>query len=188
WSRDPRSASAHNHSKLSAMRRRAIPAVEKVLRALVDVDLPRPTIVAAVRRELASMRAGRQTPAFDAIVRRLRTVLEQIRASRIQPVINGTGIIIHTNLGRAPLCEAAMNVLSAVGANYNNLEYDLSTGERGVRSVYLEKNLALLCAAEAATVVNNCAAALLLILRHFAARQPEGIISRGELIQIGGGF
>jgi len=170
------------------MRRRAIPAVDKVLRALGDIDLPRPTIVAAVRHELASMRAGRQTPAFDAIVRRLRTGLEQIRASRIQPVINGTGIIIHTNLGRAPLCEAAMNALSAVGANYNNLEYDLSTGERGVRSGYLEKNLALLCGAEAATVVNNCAAALLLILRHFAARKPEVIISRGELIQIGGGF
>ena len=169
-------------------RRRAIPAVEKVVQALGKIELPRPIIVATVRRELAGIRAGRETHSFGAVILRVRATLDGLRASRIQPVINGTGIIIHTNLGRAPLGEDAIAALAAIGANYNNLEYDLSTGERGARASYLEHNLALLCRAEAATVVNNCAAALILILRHFTTRKPEVIISRGELIQIGGGF
>ena len=78
--------------------------------------------------------------------------------------------------------------LSAIAQNYSNLEYDLTGGERGRRGSYLEQNLALLCGAEAATVVNNCAAALVLTLRHFTTKKREVIISRGELIQIGGGF
>jgi L-seryl-tRNA(Ser) seleniumtransferase len=78
--------------------------------------------------------------------------------------------------------------MSEVAANYSNLEYDLTSGERGHRASYLERNLALLCGAEAATVVNNCAAALVLTLRHFTANKKEVIISRGELVQIGGGF
>ena len=104
-------------------------------------------------------------------------------------MINGTGILIHTNLGRAPLGSAAIETLTSIGASYNNLEFDLGGGERGGRAAYLEHNLALLCGAEAATVVNNCAAALVLVLRHFA-RPPRDqvVISRGELIQIGGGF
>jgi L-seryl-tRNA(Ser) seleniumtransferase len=82
-----------------------------------------------------------------------------------------------------------VGTLTSIAANYNNLEYDLATGERGGRAAYLEHNLALLCGAEAATVVNNCAAALILMLRHFAAgERNEVIISRGELVQIGGGF
>src|SRR5207249_9590094 len=110
-------------------------------------------------------------------------------AARIQPVINGTGILVHTNLGRAPLGPAVVEALATIAANYNNLEFDLSGGERGSRAAYLEHNLALLCGAEAATVVNNCAAALVLILRHFTSgERNEVIISRGELIQIGGGF
>ncbi|MDQ3623116.1 MAG: L-seryl-tRNA(Sec) selenium transferase [Verrucomicrobiota bacterium] len=176
-------------SKLDASSRlRAIPAVEKVLQALGSMDLPRPAVVATVRRELTAIRAGRETLSFDAVVLRARAALERLRASRIQAVINGTGIIIHTNLGRAPLGVEAIAALTTIGANYNNLEYDLATGERGGRAHYLEHNLALLCEAEAATVVNNCAAALVIILRHFTARKPEVIISRGELIQIGGGF
>jgi L-seryl-tRNA(Ser) seleniumtransferase len=114
--------------------------------------------------------------------------MDRLRSSRIQPVINGTGIIVHTNLGRAPLAPAAIDAVSAIGANYTNLEYDLAAGRRGSRASYLEQNLALLCGAPAATAVNNCAAALVLMLRHFSRAKPEVIISRGELIEIGGGF
>jgi L-seryl-tRNA(Ser) seleniumtransferase len=168
---------------------RALPAVEKVLQALDAIDVPRPAVVAVVRRELASLRREKTIPEFDAILVRIRSALDTLRCSRIQPVINGTGILVHTNLGRAPLGPAVVEAVAAVAAHYNNLEYDLTGGERGGRAAYLEHNLGLLCSAEAATVVNNCAAALVLILRHFTSGdRKEVIISRGELIQIGGGF
>ncbi|PYL07694.1 MAG: L-seryl-tRNA(Sec) selenium transferase [Verrucomicrobia bacterium] len=116
-------------------------------------------------------------------------------------MINGTGIVIHTNFGRAPLAPAAVQALNEIARGYSNLEFDLVIGERGTRGNYIEHALALLYGAEAATAVNNCAAALVLIARHFAARkldrfkrssspplESEIIISRGEMIQIGGGF
>src|SRR5438128_7473245 len=170
-------------------RLRRIPAVEKVLHALGDPDLPRPAVVLVVRRALAALRAQRNIPDFDGVLRQVRSSLQALRSARIQPLINGTGVVVHTNLGRSPLGPAVVETLQAVAANYNNLEFDLTGGERGGRAVYLEHNLALLCGAEAATVVNNCAAALVLILRHFTSgERKEVIISRGELIQIGGGF
>lgn len=168
---------------------RDIPAVEKILRQLGELDVPRPAVVAVVRRELAGVRSQKVVPDSDAIFARVKGALDELRRTRIQPVINGTGILIHTNLGRAPLGTAVIETLASVGSNYNNLEFDLSGGERGGRAAYLEHNLALLCGAEAATVVNNCAAALVLILRHFAqAPRDQVVISRGELVQIGGGF
>ena len=170
-------------------RRRDIPAVERVLQALGEVDLPRPAVVAIVRRELAALRSEKKIPDFDGVLARVRSSLHALRSARILPVINGTGIIVHTNLGRSPLGPTVVEALQTVAASYNNLEFDLTGGERGERSAYLEHNLALLCGAEAATVANNCAAALLLMLRHFTSgEQKEVIISRGELIQIGGGF
>jgi L-seryl-tRNA(Ser) seleniumtransferase len=111
-----------------------------------------------------------------------------LRLGRIQPVINATGVVVHTNLGRSPLGIRVAETLSTIAGNYNNLEYDLATGERGRRGTYIEYNLSLLCGAETATVVNNCAAALVLIIRHFTSRKRDVIISRGELVQIGGGF
>src|SRR5207249_822223 len=111
-----------------------------------------------------------------------------LQLAKIQPVINGTGIVIHTNFGRAPLGPAIIESLSTVAANYTNLEHDVASGERGHRAMYLERNLDLLCGAETTTIVNNCAAALILVLRHFTAKRKEVVISRGELIQIGGGF
>ncbi len=168
--------------------RRAIPSVTKVLDSLGKVDLPRPVVVTIVRQELSRIRAQGEIPEFRSIVNLVRGSLEQLRASRLQPVINGTGIVIHTNVGRAPLAPEAVQALKEVGSTYSNLEYDLVTGERGRRGTYIENALALLCGAEAATVVNNCAAALVLIVQHFARNKPEIVISRGEMVQIGGGF
>ena len=168
--------------------RRAIPAVTKILDSLGQIDLPRPLIVDLVRRELTQIRRQRRIPEFTAVVDLVRASLENLRASRIQPLINGTGIVIHTNLGRAPLPQGAGEVLRNVASSYNNLELDLATGDRGDRAGYLERALAVLCQAEAAGIVNNCAAALVLIVRHFVQKKNEIIVSRGELVQIGGGF
>ena len=206
--------------KIKSRARRAIPAVSKILDSLGEqasparTDLPRPLIVDLVRQELARIRLQREVPEFSAVVDLVRASLEKLRASRIQPVINGTGIVIHTNLGRSPLPQGAGEVLRNVASSYNNLELDLATGDRGDRAGYLERALAVVCQAEAATIVNNCAAALVLIVRHFIADRrvaghaeagrrrvgakvgdatalvppKEIIISRGELVQIGGGF
>jgi L-seryl-tRNA(Ser) seleniumtransferase len=168
--------------------RRAIPSVERVLQSLGETALPRPVVVAAVRVELMKLRQSSQVPEFDAVLEGVSSALQEIRRSQIQPVINGTGILVHTNFGRSPLGPEVVQALSEVAANYNNLEYDLGSGERGGRAAYLENCLALLCESEAATVVNNCAAALVLILRSFTREKREVIISRGELVQIGGGF
>ena len=183
-------------------RRRQIPAVSKILDALGDFDLPRPLVVEFIRRKLSQIRASGAAPESESIVADLRRSLDECRASRLQSVINGTGIVIHTNFGRAPLSSEAMHALNEIGPAYSNLEYDLVKGARGGRGAYVEDALALLCKAEAATVVNNCAAALLLIVQHFIRKAgkarpqlacrgegaPEVIISRGELVQIGGGF
>jgi L-seryl-tRNA(Ser) seleniumtransferase len=168
---------------------RQIPSVEKVLQAIGETGLPRPLVVGLVRRQVGELRKLKSVPEFEEVVGGVRASVDLLKLSRIQPVINGTGVLIHTNLGRSPLGPAVVETLEAIGANYNNLELDLVTGERGGRASYLEQCLATLCNAEAATVVNNCAAALILILRRFAvAPRNEVIISRGELVQIGGGF
>jgi L-seryl-tRNA(Ser) seleniumtransferase len=184
------------HDRMRCDKRRQIPAVSKILDAVGHSNLPRRFVVEIVRRNLSQIRASRVTPEFESIVADLRRSLDEFRASRLQSLINGTGIVIHTNFGRAPLSSEAMHALNEIGAAYSNLEYDLAKGERGGRGSYVESALALLCEAEAATVVNNCAAALLLIVQCFtrkAGRErppgaPEVIISRGELVQIGGGF
>ncbi len=170
------------------MTRRAIPAVGKLLEVLGDLELPRPFVTRLVREHLAELRARDAVPGFGEIVSELQARIAQLTQARLQPIINGTGIILHTNFGRAPLGPAAVREVSEIAANYNNLEYDLATGSRGRRGAALESALALLCQSEAATVVNNCAAALVLIVRHFTKTKPEVIISRGELVQIGGGF
>ena len=167
---------------------RKIPSVDKVVGEIGDCDLPRRVIVDVVRHELGLLRAEKNIPNFSGVMSRIRAAIDPLQLAKIQPVINGTGIVIHTNFGRAPLAPAVIESLTAIAANYTNLEYDLASGERGHRATYLEHNLALVCGAEATTVVNNCAAALILILRHFTAKKKEVVISRGELIQIGGGF
>ncbi|MBV9489499.1 MAG: L-seryl-tRNA(Sec) selenium transferase [Verrucomicrobia bacterium] len=173
---------------------RKLPSVDRVLQALAPggLGLPRSIVVAIIRRELDRVREtpDLDVPALAVLLARVREGIERLRHQRIQPVVNGTGVVIHTNLGRAPLGIPAAEALRAVALNYSNLEYDLVEGTRGSRGGYVEQNLARLCSAEAATVVNNCAAALVLILRHVTQRadRREVVISRGELIQIGGGF
>jgi L-seryl-tRNA(Ser) seleniumtransferase len=176
------------HDRLESRARRQIPAVAKLLDSLGHCDLPRPVVVDAIRRELSQMREQKDVPDFESIIALVRRSLAELRASRLDSIINGTGIIIHTNFGRAPLASEAIRALNKIGPAYSNLEYDLPTGERGRRGSYIENALALLCGAEAATVVNNCAAALVLIVRHFASNKIEVVISRGELVQVGGGF
>jgi L-seryl-tRNA(Ser) seleniumtransferase len=142
-----------------------------------------------VRRHLQALRSRKTIPAADAIVADIRSQLDRLRASRITPVINATGVLVHTNLGRAPLAADSIRALTQIGASYNTLEYSLTDGGRGSRGAYLEQALAILCGAEAATVVNNNAAALVLILEYFCrSERSEVVISRGELLQIGGGF
>lgn len=172
------------------MNPRNIPAVEKVLQALGDLPLPRPIVLRIVRRELDALRQSDQPAgSIDEVVAALRQTIESENRHRIQPVINGTGVLIHTNLGRSPLSETAARRLVEIASNYNNLEFDLNTGERGKRGGFLEICLAEISGAEAATVVNNCASALVIILRYFVkADRHEVIISRSQLVEIGGGF
>lgn len=154
---------------------------------------PRSVILDEVRVELAAFRqkvlAGEAAPPFDeagvfaAIERRLQT--NDLR--RLQRVVNATGIVIHTNLGRAPLAAAAVEAVTNAARNYSNLEMDLASGKRGGRGGQIEELLHRLTGAEAALVVNNNAAAVLLALSTVASG-GEVVISRGELVEIGGGF
>ncbi len=137
-----------------------------------------------VRTEIA---AGEQPAELPALTARLVTQLRRDLSPTLLPVINATGIVIHTNLGRAPLSEAARQAMLAVAAGYSNLEYDLEAGGRGSRYVHAERLLCELTGAEAALVVNNNAAAVTLVLRTIATGR-EVVISRGELVEIGGGF
>ena len=164
---------------------RGIPGVDTLLDAVGDCDLPRPMVVAAIREELATLRKSKEIPAHDKIADAVRQRLSDLALSRLQRVINGTGVVVHTNLGRSPV---KAPITATDGSGYVNLEIDLATGRRGGRAIFVERCLAELCGAEAAMVANNCAAALVLILRHFTANKPEVLISRGELVQIGGGF
>jgi L-seryl-tRNA(Ser) seleniumtransferase len=176
------------HDEVRSQARRKIPAVNAILEAIGEVDLPRLIIVDIIRNELNRERKRSVISPPGIIVQRIRNSVNAIRRSRLATVINGTGIIIHTNLGRAPLAPETAETVGRIAASYVNLEQDLTTGARGVRSAYVERALAVLCGSEAATVVNNCAAALVLAVHHFTKRKPEIVISRGEMVQIGGGF
>jgi L-seryl-tRNA(Ser) seleniumtransferase len=164
--------------------RRDIPAVGKLLEQIRADDLPHALVVQTIRDELA---LERKAPGRD-LIPRIERAIDHLRRCRLQLLINGTGILIHTNLGRVPLAAEALRALDQAGRSYNNIEFDLNSGVRGRRGDYVEFALAALCHAEAACVVNNCAAALVLIVRHFIKQRPEVVISRGELVQIGGGF
>jgi L-seryl-tRNA(Ser) seleniumtransferase len=123
----------------------------------------------------------------EAFLRQVERMLANLSTSGLRPVINATGVVLNTNLGRCPLAEEAVRSLSRLASGYCNLEMDLGPGSRGHRSVHVEDLLTKLTGARAAVVVNNNAAAVLLILNTFA-REREVIVSRGELIEIGGSF
>src|SRR6202171_2913881 len=152
------------HDKIKSRSRRHIPAVSKVLEALDAVDLTRPVIVAIVRRELSALRASDKSVEFQEVFARVLNALDRHVRSRLQPVINGTGVILHTNFGRAPLSQLALESIAQIAGTYSNLEFDLASGQRGNRAGYLENNLALLCGAESATIVNNSSVALVLLV------------------------
>lgn len=177
---------------------RALPSVEQVMQALPEDltgPLPRPLVVRVLQDQLDQLRAialGRRpgTPVRDRdeVVEHLHQAVAAVARERLQPVINATGVPLHTNLGRAPLSHA-MEALATVAAGYNNLEFSLETGGRGRRGAYVERLLAVIANAEAATMVNNCAGGLVLALRHLISdERDEVIISRGELVEIGGSF
>jgi L-seryl-tRNA(Ser) seleniumtransferase len=174
--------------------RRALPKVDAVLAharvAALAGERGREPVLAAVRRALDKARSsaaeGGGVPALDELAARVELDLAARALTRTRAVINATGVVLHTNLGRAPLSEPARRaVLEAAG--YATVEYDLVTGRRGRRGVAAEALLAEATGAPAALVVNNAAGALLLALGALA-RQREVIVSRGELIEIGGEF
>ncbi|MFT5906645.1 MAG: L-seryl-tRNA(Ser) seleniumtransferase, partial [Cryomorphaceae bacterium] len=147
---------------------RELPSVEKFANSLSKIiSLPKPLIIGFVRRELDGWRQqildGKEVNR-EEIETSVTENLNHFAASKLKPVINGTGVLIHTNLGRSPLGKTAADALVNIATGYSNLEFNLPEGTRGKRAGYLETALACLLDAEASTVVNNCAAALIVIL------------------------
>jgi L-seryl-tRNA(Ser) seleniumtransferase len=169
---------------------RSLPSVEEVAARLVAHGADHGFAVVAAREAIAARRRAMESGATadvtgieeDALAR-----LAQIVRPRLRRVVNATGVIVHTNLGRAPLPRAALDAIDEAARGYSNLEYDLETGTRGSRQVHAERLLCELTGADAALAVNNCAAAVLLA----AAALAEGrelVVSRGQLVEIGGAF
>lgn len=171
---------------------RGLPSIEQLLRrpSLEPrlSHLPHAHAVAALRLAVDRVRArllrGDPRPFEDADV---DAALRTLATPNLRPVLNATGVVLHTNLGRAPLAPEAVARVAEVARGYSNLEYDLDEGERGSRYAPVIGLLKQLTGAEDAVVVNNCAGAVLLVLATLAAGR-EGIVSRGELVEIGGGF
>jgi len=178
------------------MRLRDLPSVDRLLAQSDELVAAygRPLTTHAYRDVLDAARArlrgqanGAAALTPDDLFAQARQRLASLTAPSLRPVINATGVIIHTNLGRAPLCEAALREVAATSRGYSTLEYDLDEGQRGSRSSHVEALLTQLTGAEAALVVNNNAAAVLLMLAALA--QGRGVvIARSQLVEIGGGF
>lgn len=174
---------------------RDIPSVDVILQnPLADSwinTFGRPLTLQAIRKTLEEVRRNIQQeqniPELAAIYHRVQENLLSWSSMSLIPVINASGVILHTNLGRAPLSQAAVQAVLSVALGYSNLEYDLEKGRRGSRLVHAENLLCQLTGAQAALVVNNNAAAVLLILTTLARRRSV-VISRSQLVEIGGGF
>jgi len=178
---------------------RQIPSVDELLAgprlAALSKRVDRNLVVEVARTVLAELRTriagdsnwtalGLSAASIEVLI---STAVERILSRSLQPVINATGVILHTNLGRAPLPETVVDEFRRTATQYSNLEYDLEAGARGKRDVHTGELLTRLTGSEAAIVVNNCAAAVLVTLAALA-RGGEVIVSRGELIEIGDGF
>ncbi|HET9920898.1 MAG TPA: L-seryl-tRNA(Sec) selenium transferase, partial [Ktedonobacteraceae bacterium] len=174
---------------------RLLPAVEELLQSSPGKHLieqyTRPLALQAIRASIAEARAeilkGAACPPAEALLARAEQSLQREQQPHLRPVINATGVIINTNLGRAPLSREALQAVQRVAGGYSNLEYELEAGERGSRHGHVTALLRELTGAEAALVTNNNAAALLLALSTLALGR-EVVISRGQLVEIGGGF
>src|SRR6266403_6133155 len=178
---------------------RQLPSVDELLTqprlASLAKRVDRSLLLEVTRATLSDLRAkiaaGQQTVVLSldsaSLQEHITSAVEQFLSRSLQPVINATGVILHTNLGRAPLTEAAVEEFRRTATQYSNLEYDLEAGARGKRYVHTADLLTRLTGAEAGIVVNNCAAAVLVALAALA-RGGEVIVSRGELIEIGDGF
>ncbi len=184
---------------------RQIPSVDELLAqprlAALAGRVDRALVVEVTRAVLGELRARITDHVQSAVVgeftllasepasleERISSLVERILVRSLQPVINATGVILHTNLGRAPLANAVVEEFRRTATQYTNLEYDLEAGARGKRDVHTSSLLERLTGAEAAIVVNNCAAAVLLVLAALA-KGGEVVVSRGELIEIGDGF
>ncbi len=173
----------------------SLPSVESILNDPLVCDLVerygRELVVYSVREVIGRRRElllkGKKAGAAEQIPSEISSVAESIVCSPLKQVVNATGVVLHTNLGRAPLGLAVMNDIVAAASGYTNLEFDLTTGKRGKRNDHVRRLLQYITGAEDVVVVNNNAAAIILILTTFA-RRKEVIVSRGELIEIGGAF
>jgi L-seryl-tRNA(Ser) seleniumtransferase len=179
------------------MNLRGLPSVEQLLQTRQAAELiksnGRPLTLQALRSSLEEVREGFSNsegiplPGRVEILDRAASLLETWTSPTLLPVLNASGVILHTNLGRAPLSRAALQAVEAAGKGYTNLEFDLETGKRGSRLVHADLLLQHLTGAEAALVVNNNAAAVLLVLAALANRKRV-VIARSQLVEIGGGF
>ena len=170
---------------------RALPSVHQLLEEPEAATLTRangrPLVRFAIQQVLDEERRSGSVHDGRARWARVTASVEALRRQRLRPVINATGVLLHTNLGRAPLAAAAADAAARIATRYSTLEFDPATGRRGRRHDLVADALRHLTGAEAAAVVNNCAAAVLLMLTALA-RGREVIVGRGELVEIGGGF
>jgi L-seryl-tRNA(Ser) seleniumtransferase len=172
---------------------RALPSVDRLLHheRLQELADDSGTLTELVRQAIETARTaiarGSEAPSEEQLAETVLGLVHLVLEPSLRPVINATGVIIHTNLGRAPLSEAAIEAMTAVSRGYSNLEFDLEAGERGSRHSHLAAALRQLTGAEDAIAVNNNASALLLALSALASGR-EVIVSRGEAVEIGGGF
>ena len=174
-----------------------LPSVEHLLQTQLAAELiarfGRPSTIKAIRAVLDEVRAHALSnesltlPGREHILTDAAALLVEWASPTLVPVINASGVILHTNLGRAPLSTAALKAMEAVSHGYSNLEFDLDTGKRGSRLLHAEALLKRLTGAEAAIIVNNNAAAMLLVLAALA-RSKRVIISRSQMVEIGGEF
>jgi L-seryl-tRNA(Ser) seleniumtransferase len=172
--------------------RRDLPSVNALLesagvRSLLEQH-PRRLVLEAVRNAVdAARNQGGAQKTEQQWVASIASAVESLSRPSLRRVINATGIVLHTNLGRAPLAESAVEAIAQVASGFSNLEYDIETGARGSRYTHCVGLLRQLTGAEDGLVVNNCAAALVLTLNALA-RKKDVLVSRGELVEIGGSF